>query len=331
MDKKITSVVTGATGFVGSHLVDLLLEKGNRVKCITRKTSSLRWLKDKPVEIYDCGLFDREALKEVIKDADYLFHVAGVVKAKDKEGYYKGNVETTGNLLDVVKEVNPGIKKVVIVSSLTACGPSKIGRPNNEETIPNPITNYGRSKLEQEKLTKKYMNDLPITIVRPPAVYGERDTEIYLYFKTYQQGLMAMIGFNDKEISLIHVKDLVNGIYLAGISDNSAGKLYLITPEEIYTWPQIGDAIEKHIGKKALRIKIPHFLIYTVGAVAEFFSWFSSKAATFNYEKARDFVQEAQTCDASKAVKELGYRQQTSLDEGIKRTIDWYREMKWLK
>ncbi len=331
MDKNLTSVVTGATGFVGSHLVDLLLEKGHRVKCITRKTSSLKWLKDKPIENYDCGLFDREGLKEVLKDADYLFHVAGVVKAKNKEGYFNGNVKTTENLLEVVREVNPGIKKIIIVSSLTACGPSKIGKPNTEETSPNPITNYGISKLEQEELSKKYMDELPITIVRPPAVYGERDTEIYLYFKTYQQGLMAMIGFNNKEVSLVHVKDLANGIYLAGVNENSAGQMYFISPEEIYTWPQIGDTIEKHIGKKAFRIKIPHFIIFTVGAIAEFFSWFSSKAATFNYEKARDFVQEAQTCDTSKAVKELRYRQQVSLDDGVKRTIDWYREMNWLK
>jgi len=110
MNNEIISVVTGASGFVGSHLVDLLLEKGHKVICILRKTSSRRWLENKPVEIFDKGLFDKDSLKEVLKNADYLFHVAGVVKAKKEEGYFKGNVETTRNLLDALVEVNPGIK-----------------------------------------------------------------------------------------------------------------------------------------------------------------------------------------------------------------------------
>lgn len=329
MTTKITSVVTGATGFVGSNLVDYLLEQGHRVKCITRKTSNTKWLDGKLVEIYDCGLFNKEELKSVLADADFLFHVAGVVKAKKWEGYRKGNVETTKTLLDTLVEVNPDIKKVVVISSLTAVGPSKIGKPNTEETEPDPITRYGKSKLEQEELTLKYVDKLNINIVRPPAVYGERDTEIYLYFKTFKQGLMAMIGFNDKEVSLIHVRDLVEGIYLAAVKEPK-GEIYFVSSEEIYTWDKIGDVMEGVFGKKAFRLKIPHFLVYGVAAIAEFFSYFSSKAATFNIEKGRDFVQEAQTCVPAKAVDELGYSQKVSLGEGMKRTVDWYKEHKWL-
>ena len=232
---KNISVVTGGNGFVGSHLVDLLLEKGHHVKCIVRKSSNLQWLKDKNVEIINCGLNDKENLKVILKDADYLFHVAGVVKAKKPEGYYEGNVEPTKNLLDVVLEVNPQIKKVLIVSSLTACGPAKLNKPCTEETEPHPLTNYGKSKLAQEELAKTYMKKLPITIVRPPAVYGERDTEIYLYFKTYKAGLMTLIGFNDKQVSLIHVLDLVNGIYLAAINENPAGKIYSLSKFKIWS------------------------------------------------------------------------------------------------
>ena len=329
MEKPI-SVVTGGNGFVGSHLVDLLIEKGNNVKCIVRKSSNLQWLKNKPVEIFDSGLFDREALKEILKDADYLYHVAGVVKAKEEKGYYEGNVETTRNLLEVSAEVNPNIKRIVIVSSQTACGPSLNGVTCNEETEPHPLTNYGKSKIAQEKLAHDFMDKLPITIVRPPAVFGERDTEIYLIFKTFKMRLMTLIGFNNKKLSLIHSADLVNGIYLAATSEKSVGETYFISSEEYYDWNQVGDAIVKAMGHNALRLRLPHFIVYIVAAIAQFFAMFSSKAATFNLEKARDFVQEAWTCDVAKAKRDLGFRQEISLEDGIKRTIDWYRENKWL-
>lgn len=330
MKSKIISVVTGASGFVGSHMVDYLLSKDHYVKCILRKTSSTKWLENKPIEIFYTGLFDKEKLKEVLKEADYLFHIAGVVKAKNKEGYFRGNVETTHTLLDTLCEVNPKIKRVVIVSSQTACGPSLDGKPCTEETPEHPITTYGRSKLAEEQLVKNYMDKLPITIVRLPAVYGERDTEIYQVFKTYKMGIMTLVGFDEKKLNLIHAEDAVNGIYLAATSENSIGKIYFIASEEIYNWEQISKAISKAFGRKALTLRVPHFLVYTIAAIAQFFSLFSSKAATFNLEKARDFVQKNWTCDVSKAREELGFRQSISLEEGMKRTIDWYREMKWL-
>jgi nucleoside-diphosphate-sugar epimerase len=330
MEKKIISVVTGASGFVGSHLVDKLLEEGHKVKCVLRSTSSTRWLDGKNVEIINCGLFDREQLKIVLKDADYVFHIAGVVKAKTEEEYFKGNVETTKVLLEVLEEVNPNLKRFVVASSQTACGPSLNGIPCNEETKEHPITTYGRSKFAQENLVKSYRGKIAYTIVRPTAVFGERDTEIYLVFKTYKAGLLTLIGFDEKKLNLIHVKDLVDGIYLSAISEKAKDQIYFLASEEIYTWPIVGNAIAKAFGKKALTVRLPHLLVYSVAAIAEFFSSFSSKAATFNLEKARDFVQKNWTCDVSKAKNDFGFRQNISLEEGIKRTIDWYREMKWL-
>jgi len=330
MENRKIAVVTGGNGFVGSHLVDLLLEENFIVKCIVRESSNLKWLNGKNVEIFKSGLYGKENLKKILFNTNFLFHVAGVVKSKNEEGYYKGNVEPTENLLSVLSEVNPGIEKVVIVSSQTACGPSLDGKPCNEKTTPHPITTYGRSKLEEENVAKNYMNKLNITITRAPAVYGQRDTEIYLVFRTYKNGLMTLVGFNKKLVSIIHVKDLVKGIYLAGISENSAGETYFISSEHYYDWITISNAIKKAMGKKALILRIPHFLIYTVAAVAQFFAIFSSKAATFNLEKARDFVQQYWICDISKAKKDLGFTQEISLEDGMKQTIDWYKSQKWL-
>lgn len=325
------SVVTGANGFVGSHLVDYLLKKNHKVRCIVRKSSNLRWLENKDVEIFDCGLFDKDGLKSALKDADYLFHVAGVVKAKNEEGYRKGNVETTKNLLDTILEINPKIKRVVIVSSLTATGPNKLGDHVNEETIPHPITRYGKSKLEQENAAKSYMKKIPVTIVRAPAVFGERDTEIFLVFRTYKtMRLMTLIGFNRKELSLIYVKDLVKGIYLSAVTEKAKNEVYFISSEKQYTWTDIGKIIAKVIGQKALTLRLPHSLVFAVAAVAQFFSYFSKNAATFNIEKAKDFVQEAWTIDITKAKNDLGFKEDYTLEESLNNTISWYRENKWL-
>jgi nucleoside-diphosphate-sugar epimerase len=330
MENRMISVVTGANGFVGSHLVDFLLNKGHEVRVIVRETSNMRWLEGKDIEKFDCGLFDKEGMKKAFENANYVFHVAGVVKAKNENGYYQGNVETTRNLLKALEESSHNLKKLVVVSSQTAVGPSPEGTDIGEEHEPQPITTYGRSKLEQEKLVMSYKDKLPITICRAPAVYGQRDTEIYLIFKAFKQGIMGKIGFDRKLVSLIHVEDLVRGFYLAAISEKSTGQIYFITSNEPYDWDTVGDAIANAIGKDAIRLKIPHFLVYSVAGLAQFFALFSNKAATFNLEKARDFVQSRWTCSSQKAKHDLGFTQEISIDDGVKRTVDWYKDKKWL-
>ncbi|MGE5496948.1 MAG: NAD-dependent epimerase/dehydratase family protein [Syntrophothermus sp.] len=329
MKDQSIAVVTGANGFVGSHLVDLLLEKGHKVRCITRRSSNLKWLSGKGVEIIDCGLFDRKGLEAAFRGAEYIYHVAGVVKSKTQEGYFQGNVETTRTILEAALTSRETLKKIVIVSSQTACGPSLNGIHVNEETEPHPLTTYGRSKLEEEKVAKTYMDRLPITICRAPAVYGERDTEIFIFFQTFNRGLMTRVGLKDKQISLIHVMDLVEGFYLAAVKDVSACKTYFISSEKYYNWEEIGKVTSSVLGKKPVLVKVPHFLVYTIAAIAQFFAMFSPKPATLNLEKARDLVQEAWTCDTSKAVKELDYRQKISIEEGIKRTCNWYKQEGW--
>ncbi len=330
MNDKQIAVVTGANGFVGSHLVDYLLAKNFEVKCIVRKSSNLRWLEKKNVEIFDCGLFDKEGLRTAFKNASYIFHVAGVVKAKNEEGYFKGNVEATKILLEVAAETKHTIKKFLIVSSQTVSGPSLNGKPVNEEMECKPITTYARSKFKQEQVVLSFKDIFPVTICRAPAIFGERDTEIFIYFQVFNKGITTLIGFDKKVLSLLHVSDLAEGLYLAAVSDRSAGKTYFISSEKFYTWDEVGNITSKVLNKKAFRIGIPHFVVFIVAAVAQFFSMFSSKPATLNIEKAKDLIQKAWICDTSKAIQELGYRQKISLEEGIKRTCDWYKQMKWI-
>jgi nucleoside-diphosphate-sugar epimerase len=330
MENNKIAVVTGANGFVGSHLVDLLLEKGFTVRCVVRKSSDLKWLKGKKVEFYDCGLLNKEGLRKALADASYIFHAAGIVKAKKPGDYYRGNVETIQVLLETAQEFRNNIERFVVISSQTASGPTLGEQPITEEEECKPITTYGRSKLEEERISHKYMNKFPITICRAPAVYGERDTEIFIFFRNFYLGLFTTIGFSEKLISLIHVSDLVNGIYLAAVNENGIGETYFIGSEKYYTWEEVGEITASVINKKPFRIKVPHFAVYIIAAIAQFISMFTSKAATINLEKARDITREKWICDTSKAVRELGYRQKISLEEGIERVIEWYKKMGWL-
>jgi nucleoside-diphosphate-sugar epimerase len=324
------AVVTGANGFVGSHLVDLLLERGYRVRALVRESSDLRWLEGKDVELFKSGLFDLDGLRRAFEGAEYIFHVAGVVKSKKPEGYFKNNVGSTANILEVALETPDQFKKIVVVGSQTAAGPSE-GEPIDETRELRPITTYGKSKAEQEKLALSYADRLPVTVCRASAVYGERDTEIFIFFQTFQNGLMTRVGFDEKRLNLIHVRDLVEGLLQAAESERTTGEPYFLASEKLYSWNEIGDITREVIGRKAIRLRVPHFAVYSIAGVAQFFSIFSKKAATLNIEKARDLTRRLWTCSVEKAKEHFGFRQKISAEEGIKRTVAWYREHGWLK
>ena len=330
MNKKTLSLVTGASGFVGSHLVERLLSLNHQVRIIARKESKLKWIDASRVEIVHCNYDDASSLKNAVKDVDYIFHVAGVIKSKTKEGYYKGNVEPTKNLLIALDKENQNLKRFVFVSSQAAAGPSQKGMAKTEEMECNPVTTYGRSKLMAEMEVKKFTGKIPYTIVRPSAVYGPRDPEILMFFQTLKKGIQPMVGFKEKYVSLVHVFDLIDGILLAAFSDNSINQTYFISNEKGYGWEEIGNISSRILGKKLIKIKIPHLVVFTVAAISQFLSYFKKEATILNLEKAREMVQESWVCSFEKAKKELGYAQKISLEEGIKNTINWYIENKWL-
>jgi len=327
----LKALITGATGFVGSHLADKLIEKNYDVYCLRRSTSNIRWLKDKNVNFVDGDLFSNDALEKCISDMDFVFHVAGVVKAKSREGYMKGNYESTKNLLEISAKVNPGLKKFIFVSSLAATGPAVDSKFVDENTIPHPITSYGISKLKAEQEVINYKDKLKVTIIAPPAVFGPRDTEILVYFKTFGGGLNSVIGFDDKYLSLIYVEDLVTALILAAENDKANSQKFFVSMDKAYNWDEIGDVTSKILNKKALKVRLPHSLVFTVGYFAEFFSKFSKNAATLNMEKCKDITQLRWTCSNEKIKSELGFNADYTLESGFRKTIEWYKEMKWIK
>jgi nucleoside-diphosphate-sugar epimerase len=322
--------VTGATGFVGSHLADKLLESGFDVSCLIRETSNLRWLQNKNIKLIKGTLFDKDKLKNELKDSDYVFHSAGVVKAKNKQGYIRGNVEATKSLIEIAYEANPRLKKFIHISSQAVCGPNPDDNPIDENYKPKPITTYGATKLQAEEEVKKFKAKIPVNIIRPPAIFGPRDNEILIYFKTFQNGLNSIIGFGKKYLSLVYVEDLINGILLAA-EKGIPGETYFICSDRAYDWDEISTVTSWILSKNPIKIKIPHWLVYTSGFFAEFFSLFSSKASTLNLEKCRDITRKNWVCSNAKAKRELGFIEEFTLEEGFRKTIEWYKEKKWLK
>jgi dihydroflavonol-4-reductase len=322
--------VTGATGFVGSHLVDKLLADNYEVFCLKRKTSNIKWLRDKNVTFIEGDLFNNQELENVLKQVDYVFHVAGVIKSKNKDGFYKGNTEATKNLIEITYKVNPKLKRFVHISSLAVCGPNPDDKPITEDYIPKPITTYGLTKQLAEKEVLKFRDKLPVTIVRPPAIFGPRDTEILIYFQTFNKGLNSIIGFNDKYLSLVYIDDLIQGIMLSAKENIKSGEIYFISSDGEYNWDQIANTTSEIMKKKAIKIRIPHFVVFTVGFFAQMFSVFSKNAATLNLEKCVDITRNRWVCSNAKAKMEINYSPEYSIKEGFEKTIDWYKENGWL-
>lgn len=324
--------VTGGSGFIGSHLVDSLLAQGHEVRALVRRTSNLRWLVGKDVRLVEGDVRDAATLEDFLRDADYVYHIAGVVKARDRNEYFDGNVRATEHMLDGTRRFAPNVRRFLYVSSQTLAGPSpSLDRPVREEDTPRPLTTYAESKLAAEDAVRAVGDAMPWTIVRPPAMYGPRDTEIFIYFQTISRGLDSMIGFDDKRLSLLHSDDLVRGMQLAAEADVSVGETYYISSEEFYSWPQVGRITAEVMKKRTFTVRIPHTAVYSLAAVAQSVAALQRKAATLNIEKARDITQRYWTCDVSKAKRDLGYRQQMSLEEGIRNTVEWYRAQGWLK
>jgi dihydroflavonol-4-reductase len=323
-------LITGATGFIGSHLAESLHAQGYALRCLVRKTSNLLWLRQLPIEYIYGDLFDLSVLRRAVADVDYVYHLAGITKAKTKAEYYLGNHIATKNLLDAVLEVKPGLKRFLHVSTQAAVGPSTNGEITTEATPFHPITTYGISKMKAEMECLDRKDALPITIVRPPVVYGPRDKDVFEFFNTMRRGIQPMVGFAAKRVSMIHVLDLVRGTIMAAEYPRAVGETYFIADRQPYTWKEIGDATCRVMGRKALRVRIPEFGVYAIAACAEFYSLITRRAVLINFEKARDMVQNSWTCDPSKARRELGFTSALTIEQGIAETVEWYIQQGWL-
>ena len=328
--------VTGGTGFIGSHLVEQLVDQGYQVACLIRKTSNLRWLnrlltaKSPQVQLVMGDLQDSDTLADHVQDVDLVFHLAGLTKAPDAAIYDRVNAEGTKHLIEACLGAQTSLDRFVYCSSLAAVGPSSDATPKAEDVTPQPLTDYGSSKLKGELMVREYADRLPITIIRPPAVYGPRDTDIFLFFQMINRGVIPILGDADKLLSLVHVKDLVAGIYAAAVSDRAIGETYFLTDGDIHTWGDIERVIADALEKRPFKVKVPFFLLDFISIFTEAAAKVTRQTPTLNRQKVQDLKQRFWICDSTKAKRELAYRPVYSLKKGIQETANWYRANDWL-
>ncbi|GAB1429360.1 NAD-dependent epimerase/dehydratase family protein [Ignavibacteria bacterium] len=325
-------LLTGATGFIGSHVADMLLEKGYDVRCLTRKTSNLKWLERKRVHRVEGSLDLPETLADAVRGADIILHVAGLTSAKSAEEFMRGNRDATRNLLEAAERYSPNLQRFLHVSSLAVCGPAASADvPVTEELPCRPITTYGRTKLAAEEVVHSYASKIPTTIVRPPAVYGPRDSAVLTFFQSVAKGIVPLIGFDKKLVSLVNGLDLARGIIEAAESPAAVGQTYFISSDEFYAWEQIGEITRIALGKKfAVRARLPHSLVFGIAGIVGGLGQFSKKPPVLNFEKGRDITRRYWICSTAKARRDFGYKQKISIEDGIRQTVDWYKFHKWL-
>jgi nucleoside-diphosphate-sugar epimerase len=276
------------------------------------------------------SLFDPDSFKDILIDTDYIFHIAGLTKALNKKEYFQGNVETTKILLQTVDSMNHSLKRFLLVSSQAAVGPSPTALPIEENSPCQPLTDYGESKLQGEKTAKEFMQRIPLTIVRPPSVFGPRDRDVYSFFKSINKRINFRIGNVDQLISLVYVEDLANGIILAAFSKKSIGETYFLCEETPYYWSQVAKISSEILGKRFFTVKIPFALALLTGSIIEIYSRIRKKPLIINRQKLKEISQPYWTLSVNKAKKDLGYVTNFPVAAGIGKTIEWYKKENWL-
>ncbi len=319
------ALVTGASGFIGSHLAEALLCKGYDVRCLVRSRSKIRWLETLCVELKEGDCLRPDTLEEAVKGCDYIFHLAGITKACRENDFFCVNVDGTRNLVEVARRYGDKLKRFVFVSSLAAVGPSPDGRPLTEEDEPHPVSVYGRSKLEAERIVLEASQHMPVTVIRPPAVYGPRDRDFYFFFKLIKRGIFPYWG--KARYSLVYIDDLISGIIIAAETERSAGQVYFISDCREYTNEEVAYEISRVLDRPVTKVRIPMSVMPFLASIGE---RLGRGPTIFNRDKVRELRYRYWVCDCSKAVRELGFRPRVSLKEGLKWTADWYRINRWL-
>jgi dihydroflavonol-4-reductase len=319
------ALVTGGTGFIGSHLVDFLSGRGTNILALVRNPAKAAELRKGKTKVLEGDLF---SFPPVPAEVDIVFHLAGKTRAFKVADYYTVNQGGTASLFRrlVASGVRP---KVIYLSSLAASGPSHGSRGVKESDPPRPVTHYGRSKLAGEEEVLRFKDRFPVVIVRASAVFGPRDRDFCAYFKSVKRGLLPIVRGN-KSASMCYVKDLVRALDLCARKDLPSGEILNIADPRPYTWEKIGEIAGQALGKKYIRLRLPMGLLFLVSLLTEALGRLKKEPAILSHDKYIDLKQPGWVADVRKAAALLSFETNYSLDRAIRETIDWYIAEKWL-
>lgn len=311
------TLVTGATGFVGSHAAAELVAAGHRVRCTVRPTSSLRWLEGLDVELVEADLGQAGRLRAALRGVGAVVHSAGLTRARDERDFETVNAGGTATLAR--EAVAAGVRRFVFVSSLAARGPDGADGPSSA---------YGRSKRDAERRLAELSGDLQIVVLRPAGVYGPRDTELFPLFRMAARGWLPLPAA-PVLLQPIYVDDLARACRLSLEGDVGFGP-HPLAERARYDWQEVADALERAAGRTVRRIPVPPACLQAVSWLAEVVGRATGKTVTFDRRNARDLSRNQWTCDPTGSMEALGWEPRIALPEGADHTIRWYREIGWI-
>ncbi len=334
------ALITGATGFIGHHLVEHLTNRGDRVTCLVRPTSNPASLATWSPAIVYGDVTDLSSVGAALADVDIVYHLAGRTKSFHRSGFFDVNERGVANVLKASVERGGDIR-VVVVSSLAAAGPAEFSTPRREIDPVFPVSIYGRSKLAGELVARKYASHMPITIVRPPIVLGEGDRDGFAMFDCIARwGLHAVPGFADNRVSVIHADDLVTalttvaeqGCRVDGVDGDPSRGVYFVSADETPTYAELGRMIGRAIGRESVFIaNIPPAALWAVAGISDLMGRIKQQPQILNWDKAREATSGSWTCSADQIMNDTGFYPALPLVTRLKQTAQWYFDRGWLK
>ena len=320
------ALVTGATGFVGSHLVEALLQQGVEVTALARSPEKAAALSALGVRVVPGDLHSHDALQQAARGQTVIYHVAGAVAARGEAEFLRANRDGTRNM--VLAAEAGGAGRFVLVSSLAAGGPSPRGLPLQGDESPRPVTAYGRSKLEAERVVQG--SRLSWSILRPPMVYGPRDREVLKVFRLVGLGIAPVFGDGAQELSAIHAADLATALVAAGSAPATVGRTYNVCHPEVFTSAEFARAIATAMGRSVRVVRVPRMAGRAMLSVTESAARIRGRATILTADKANEFFQPAWTGDPAPFLRDSGWKPAYDLRGGLTHTYDWYRKAGWL-
>ncbi len=327
-------LITGASGFIGSFIVEEALRRGFETWAAVRKSSSRAFLQDKRIHFIELDFSSETQMTEQLTGLqfDYIVHAAGVTKCLDKADFHRINTEGTQHLVRVLLALQMRIKRFVYISSLSIMGAIREQQPYTEileSDVAKPNTAYGKSKLEAEKWLAT-VKDLPYVILRPTGVYGPRERDYFMMAKSIQSHTDFAVGYKQQDITFVYVTDVVQAVFLA-LEKGQSGRKYFLSDGEVYQSSTFSNLIRKELGNPWwIRITVPIWVLRVVTFIGEYVGRLTGKVTALNNDKYNIMRQRNWRCDIEPARKELGYEPKVKLEEGVRRSIQWYKDNKWL-
>ena len=335
-------LITGATGFIGSFIVEEALRRNMNVWVAVRSTSSRKYLTDERINFLMLDFDDTQQMVTQMQGLrlDYVVHAAGLTKCVNPADFHRVNTEGTRHLVEALLELKMPLRRFVYLSSLSVCGAVCEKQPYSnitEDTMPHPNTEYGKSKLQAEHYLGT-VKDLPYIVLRPTGVYGPRERDYFLMVKSIMGHTDFMVGYEPQTLTFVYVDDIVRAAMNASTlpAADVAGNTYAISDGEEYSTRDFSDFIIDNITRikgrrqRVVRLTVPLFILKAVCAAGEMLSKLTNKLTALNRDKYNILSQRDWRCDITPARTSLRYKPQVKLAEGVRRTVEWYFENKWI-